>query len=155
MPSGEQLVRQQADPLQEEHRQGAGGGQHVRGQGGGDGGILLVVYFKLGGGSGRGRSSESRGEFHKTYITTDILIYITYSEIYIFTPMLTSPIKNYNVDFTKKKLSQCNYVSLVKPCLEIAKSDVALIKLLYKKVFSTVSHTAHVLKSVFSSSFFT
>ena len=30
---GEQLVRQQEDTLQAEHRQGAGGGQHVRGQG--------------------------------------------------------------------------------------------------------------------------
>ncbi len=36
--TGQQLVRQQADPLQEEHRQGPGGGQHVRGQGGGGGG---------------------------------------------------------------------------------------------------------------------
>ena len=31
--SGEQLVRKQEDPLQEEHRQGPGGGQHVRRQG--------------------------------------------------------------------------------------------------------------------------
>ncbi len=77
LSSGEQLVRQQADPLQEEHCQGAGGGQHVRGQGGGDGGILLLLDFKLGGcGSGsRGRSSKSRGEFHKTYLHnyTDVM----------------------------------------------------------------------------------
>ena len=30
---GEQLVRQQEDPLQEEHCEGSGGGQHVRRQG--------------------------------------------------------------------------------------------------------------------------
>ena len=30
---GEQLVRQQEDPLQEEHCKGSGGGQHVRRQG--------------------------------------------------------------------------------------------------------------------------
>ena len=29
-PQGEQLVREQADPLQEEHCQSPGGGQHVR-----------------------------------------------------------------------------------------------------------------------------
>ena len=29
-PQGEQLVREQADPLQEEHREGSGGGEHVR-----------------------------------------------------------------------------------------------------------------------------
>ena len=28
-PPGEQLVWQQEDPVQEEHREGAGGGQHV------------------------------------------------------------------------------------------------------------------------------
>ena len=32
---GEQLVREQANPLQEEHCEGPGGGQHVRGQSGG------------------------------------------------------------------------------------------------------------------------
>ena len=32
---GEQLVRQQEDPIQEEHCQSPGGGQHVRGEGGG------------------------------------------------------------------------------------------------------------------------
>lgn len=32
MCSGVQLVRQQAHPLQEEHRQGAGGGEPVRRQ---------------------------------------------------------------------------------------------------------------------------
>jgi len=31
--SGEQLVRKQEDPLQEEHREGPRGGQHVRRQG--------------------------------------------------------------------------------------------------------------------------
>jgi hypothetical protein len=31
---GEQLVWQQADPLQEEHSESAGRGEHVRGQGG-------------------------------------------------------------------------------------------------------------------------
>jgi hypothetical protein len=31
--AGEQLVRQQENPIQEEHRQGSGRGQHVRRQG--------------------------------------------------------------------------------------------------------------------------
>ena len=49
--AGKQLVRQQADPLQEEQHQGAGGGKHLRGQGGGRRG---------GGGSRGGRGRPGR-----------------------------------------------------------------------------------------------